>query len=148
MLIVFTIDYPLNHVTSEGVTELEEAVNEFILWNRREIVLDGPATPKDKEASLPMSQKDKEASPLTKSPPSVPRFNETLLPLSPKEKEASPLPETNPPPKQDLPPPSPYKTIHQDLGLDEPITCSNPTEKFFEGIKKQKMSAMSALAHH
>jgi hypothetical protein len=186
MLIVFTIDYPLNHVTSEGVTELEEAVNEFILWNRREIVLDGPATPKDKEASLPMSQKDKEASPLTKSSPSVPRFNETslplslkekeaspptsqkdkeaspltksspsvprfnetLLPLSPKEKEASPLPETNPPPKQDLPPPSPYKTIHQDLGLDEPITCSDPTKKFFEGIKKQKMSAMSALAHH
>jgi hypothetical protein len=95
------IDYPLDHVTPEGVNELGEAVNEFILWNWRGIVLDGPATAKDKEAS-----------PLTKSPPSVPRFNETSLPLSPKEKEASPLPETNPPPEQDLPPPSPYKTIH------------------------------------
>jgi hypothetical protein len=94
------------------------------------------------------SQKDKEASPLAKSPPPVPRFNETSLPLSPKEKEASPLPETNPPPEQDLPPPSPYKTIHQDLGLYEPITRSDPTEKFFEGIKKQKMSAISAPTHH
>jgi hypothetical protein len=129
------IDYLLNHVTPEGVKELGEAVNEFILWNRREIVLDGPATPKDKEASFPTSQKDKEASPLTKSPPSVPRFNETLLPLSPMEKEASPLPETNPPSEQDLPP------IHQDLGLYKPITRSDPTEKFFEGIKKQNMSA-------
>jgi hypothetical protein len=82
------IDYPLDHVTPEGVKELGEAVNEFILWNRHEIVLDGPTTPKDKEAS-----------PLTKSPPPVPRFIETSLPLSPKEKEASPLPETNPPPE-------------------------------------------------
>jgi hypothetical protein len=106
-----------------------------------EIVLDGPATPKDKEASLPTPQKDKEASPLTKSPPLVPRFNETSLLLSPKEKEASPLPETNPPP-------SPYKTIHQDLGLYKPITHSDLTEKFFEGINKQNMYAMSALAQH
>jgi hypothetical protein len=62
-------------VKAEGVKELGEAINEFILWNRREIVLDGPAMPKDKEAS-----------PLTKSPPPVPRFNETSLPLSPKKK--------------------------------------------------------------
>jgi hypothetical protein len=93
-----------------------------------------------------VTPKNTEASPLTKSPPSVPRFNETSLPLSPKEKEASPLSETNPPPEQDLPPPSPYKTIHQDLGLYESITHSDPMEKFFEGIKKQKMSAMSAWA--
>jgi hypothetical protein len=106
------IDYPLDHVTPEEVKELGEAVNEFILW------------------------KDKEACPLTKSPPPVPRFNETLFPLSPKEKETSLLPEANPPSEQDLPPPSPYKTIHQDLGLYEPITRSDLTEKFFEGIKK------------
>jgi hypothetical protein len=68
--------------------------------------------------------------------------------MSPKEKDASPLPETNPPLEQDLPPPSPYKTIHQDLGLYEPITRSDPTEKFFEGIKKQKMPAMFAPAQH
>jgi hypothetical protein len=41
------IDYPLDHVRPEGVKELGEAVNEFKLWNRHEIVLDGPATPKD-----------------------------------------------------------------------------------------------------
>jgi hypothetical protein len=29
------IDYPLDHVTPEGVKELGEVVNEFILWNRR-----------------------------------------------------------------------------------------------------------------
>jgi hypothetical protein len=88
-------------------------------------------TSKDKEALLPTSQKDKEASPLTKSTPLVPRFNETSLPLSLKEKEASSLPETNPPPEQDLPPPSPYKIIHQDLCLYKPITRSDPTKKFF-----------------
>jgi hypothetical protein len=49
------IEYPLDHVTPEGVKELGEAVNQFILWNWREIVLDGPASPKDKEAPLPMS---------------------------------------------------------------------------------------------
>jgi hypothetical protein len=32
------IDYPLDHVTPEGVKELREALNQFILWNRREIV--------------------------------------------------------------------------------------------------------------
>jgi hypothetical protein len=34
-------DYPLNHVTPEGVKELEQPVNKFILWNRCEIFLDG-----------------------------------------------------------------------------------------------------------
>jgi hypothetical protein len=41
------IDYPLNHVTLEGIKELEETVNQFILWNRREIILDGPTTPQN-----------------------------------------------------------------------------------------------------
>jgi hypothetical protein len=38
-----------------GVKEFGEAVNKFILWNRREIVLDGLASPKDKETLLPTS---------------------------------------------------------------------------------------------
>jgi hypothetical protein len=41
------IDYPLDHVTPEGVKELGEAINQFILWNRCEIVLDGPASPQN-----------------------------------------------------------------------------------------------------
>jgi hypothetical protein len=39
------IDYPLDHVMPEGIKELEESVNQFILWNRREIVLDGLTMP-------------------------------------------------------------------------------------------------------
>jgi hypothetical protein len=39
------IDYPLDHMTPEGIKELGVAGNQFILWNRREIVLDGPTTP-------------------------------------------------------------------------------------------------------
>jgi hypothetical protein len=38
------IDYPLDLVTPEGIKELGEAVNQFILWNRREIVLNDPTT--------------------------------------------------------------------------------------------------------
>jgi hypothetical protein len=90
------IDYPLDHVTPEGIKELGDVVNQFILWNRREIILDGLTTPKDNEAPLPMS-----------SPP-VPKFKEASLPSSPKEKEASTLPT------------SPVKVMpQQDLGYQE-----------------------------
>jgi hypothetical protein len=39
------IDYPLDHVMPEGIKELEEAVNQFIVWNRHEIILDGATMP-------------------------------------------------------------------------------------------------------
>jgi hypothetical protein len=99
--------------------------------------------PKDKEALLPTP------------PPSVPKFEEASLPSSPKEKEASLLP-TSPVKvmpqqelghqEQDLPPSSPYNTIHQELRLYKPNTHSDPTNKFFGAMKKQKMSTMSAPA--
>jgi hypothetical protein len=58
------INYPLDHVTPEGIKELGEAVNQFILWNRCEIVLDGPTMPQNQLMS-PLSQtvmpKDNEA---------------------------------------------------------------------------------------
>jgi hypothetical protein len=38
-------DYPLDHVTPEGVKELGQAINQFILWNRREFFLDGLISP-------------------------------------------------------------------------------------------------------
>jgi hypothetical protein len=41
------IDYPLDHVTPEGIKEIGEAVNQFILWSWREIILDGPTTPQN-----------------------------------------------------------------------------------------------------
>jgi hypothetical protein len=132
------IDYPLNHVMPEGIKELGEAVNQFILWNRCEIVLDDLTTPQN-QLMFPLSQtatpKDNEALVPTSSPP-VPKFKEASLPSSPKEKEASTLPSS--PVKvmpqqdlgsqeQDLPPSSPYNTIHQELDLYNPSTHSDPT---------------------
>jgi hypothetical protein len=38
-------DYSLDHVTPDGVKELGQDVNQFILWNRRGIFLDGPISP-------------------------------------------------------------------------------------------------------
>jgi hypothetical protein len=49
------IDYPLDHVTPERIKELGEAVNQFMLWNRREIVLDGP-TMTHNQLMSPLSQ--------------------------------------------------------------------------------------------
>jgi hypothetical protein len=99
--------------------------------------------PKDNEAPLPVSS------------PLVPKFKEASLPSSPKEKEVSMLPSSpvKVMPQQDLghqeqdqPPSSPYNTIHQELDLYNPSTHSDPTNKFFEVIKKQKMSTLSAPA--
>jgi hypothetical protein len=94
------------------------------------------ATPKDNEDPLP-----------TSSPP-VPKFKEASLPSSPKEKEASTLP-TSPikvmpqqdlgHQEQDLPLSSPYNIIHRELDLYNPSTRSVPT---------QKMSTLSAPAQH
>jgi hypothetical protein len=88
------IDYPLDHVMHEAIKKLGEAVNQFILWNRLEIILDGPTTPQN-QLLLPLSQtvmpKDNEA-PLPTSSPPVPKFKEASLPSSPKKKEASMLP--------------------------------------------------------
>jgi hypothetical protein len=100
------IDYPLDHVTPEGIKEVREVVNQFIIWNRREIILDGPTTPQNQLMS-PLSQtatpNDNEALlPMSSLP--VPKFKEVSLPSSPKEKEASMLP-TSPVkvmPQQDL----------------------------------------------
>jgi hypothetical protein len=101
------------------------------------------ATPKDNEAPLPMSS------------PLVPKFKEVLLRSSLKEKEASMLP-TSPVKvmpqqdlghqEQDLPPSSPYNTIHRELDLYNPSTHSDPTNKFLEVMKKQKMSTLSTPA--
>jgi hypothetical protein len=91
------------------------------------------ATPKDNEAPLPTSS------------PLVPKFKKALLPSSPKEKEAPTLPSSpvNVMPQQDLghqeqdlPPTSPYNTIHQELDLYNPSIRSDPTNTFFEVMNK------------
>jgi hypothetical protein len=104
------IDYPLDHVTPEGIKELGEAVNQFIMCNWREIVLDGPTAPQKQlmsSLSQTVTPKDNEA-PLPTSSPPVPKFKEVSLPSSPKEKEVSTLPS------------SPIKVMpQQDLGHQE-----------------------------
>jgi hypothetical protein len=144
-------------VTPEGIKELGEAVNQFILWYECEIILGGPTTPHNQLMSL-LSQtatpKDNEA-PLPTSSPPVPKFKEALHPSSSKEKEASMLP-TSPikvmpqqdlgHQEQDLPPSSPYNIIHRELDLYNLRTRSDPLNKFFKVMKKQKMSTLSAPA--
>jgi hypothetical protein len=145
------IYYPLDHVTHEGIKELREVVNQFILWDRHEIVLDGPTTPQNQLMSL-LSQtatpKDNEA-PLPMSFPPVLKFKEASFLSSSKENEASMLPLS--PVKvmpqqelghqeQDLPSSSPYNIIHQELDLYNPSTHSDPTDKFFEVMKKQNVT--------
>jgi hypothetical protein len=81
------------------------------------------ATPKDNKTPLPMSS------------PLVPKFKEPSLPSSPKEKEVSTLPSS---PVKVMPP--------QDLGMYNPSTRSDLMNNFFEEMKKQKMSTLSAPA--
>jgi hypothetical protein len=85
------IDYPLDHVTPEGIKEFGEAINQFILRNQREIILDNPTMPQNQLILLlsqTMTSKDNEALLPTSSPP-VPKFKEASLLSSPKEKEVS-----------------------------------------------------------
>jgi hypothetical protein len=48
--------------------------------------------------------------------------------------------------EQDLPPSSPYNIIHRKLDLYNTSTRSDPTNKFFELMKKQMMFTLSAPA--
>jgi hypothetical protein len=50
-------DYPLDHVTPEGVKELGQAVNQFILWNRHRIFLDGSISPQKQHIQLSQTPK-------------------------------------------------------------------------------------------
>jgi hypothetical protein len=45
-------DYQLDHITPEGVKELGQAVNQFILWNMYEIFLDGPISPTEAACTI------------------------------------------------------------------------------------------------
>jgi hypothetical protein len=83
-----------------------------------------------------------------------PMNKEASLPTSSLVKVMPPPPSlmTNPPPEQDdHPPSSPYNTIHQDLDLHKTKTHSEPTNQFFDAMRKLKSplgtsSAMYALA--
>jgi hypothetical protein len=84
--------------------------------------------PKDNEASHPSSTKGNEASMLPTS----------LVKVIPQQDLGHQ--------EQDLPLSSPYNIIHRELDLYNPNTRSDPTNMFFEVMKKQKMSTLSAPA--
>jgi hypothetical protein len=107
-------DYPLDHVTPEGVKELGQAINQFVLWNQRKIFLDGPislqkqriqlsqtltSSPADHALATPSGQQGL-ATPQMRSPHTEQEAPQQPLQSSPKDKEASqqPLP-SSPTPK-------------------------------------------------
>jgi hypothetical protein len=94
-------DYLLYHVTPEGIKDVEQAVNQFILWNQRKIFLDGPISPQKKRIQLsqtptsspvehalatPSSQQAAQQLP---SPHTKQEAPQQPLQSSPKNKEAS-----------------------------------------------------------
>jgi hypothetical protein len=107
-------DYSLDHVMPEGIKELRQAVNQFTLWNRHEILLDGSISPQKQRIQLsqtPMSSptdhalatpssQQTHATPQLPSPHTDQEALQQPLQSSPKEKEASqqPLP-SSPTPK-------------------------------------------------
>jgi hypothetical protein len=63
-------DYPLDHVTPEGVKELGHAINQFILWNRCEIFLDGLTSPQRQRIQLSQTPMSSPADHALATPPS------------------------------------------------------------------------------
>jgi hypothetical protein len=62
-------DYPLDHVMPKGVKEIGQAVNQFILWNRREIFLDGPISPQRQRVQLGQTPTSSPATHALSTPP-------------------------------------------------------------------------------
>jgi hypothetical protein len=97
-------DYPLDHVTPEGIKELGHAVNLFILWIWHEIFLDGPISPQKQRIQLSQTPTPSLVDHALATPsgqqvalqlPSPHTEQEALqqpLPSSPKDKEASQQP--------------------------------------------------------
>ena len=167
-------DLPLDHVTPEGVKELGQAVNQFILWHRRDIHLDGPVSSQNQRLQLsqtptssPTSHSIIPSPPIAHEalqPPSPPKSQDheiiqvqqarqEPLPSSSKDKDALQPPSPvkgmpGPPPKiqKEHPQPSSYKTIHRKLALYEPNTRSDPTDKFFEVMRSIKTTSQPAMS--
>jgi hypothetical protein len=83
-------DYPLDHVTPEGVKELGQAINQFILWNRHEIFLDGPISPQRQCLQLSQTPTSSPAAHALSTPPSQQEAQQ--LPTPPGQHEAQQLP--------------------------------------------------------
>jgi hypothetical protein len=161
-------DYSLNHVMLEGVKELGQVVNQFILWNRHEIFLDGPISPQRQRVQLSQTPT---LSPVAHALATTPGQQEAQqVPTPPSQQEAQQLP--TPPGQQEaqqlpcpqqqiaptekeapkdkeassvqgMPPPSssPHDTIHKDLGLYKTKPHSDPTDQFFATMRNLKSPA-------
>jgi hypothetical protein len=161
-------DYSLNHVMLEGVKELGQVVNQFILWNRHEIFLDGPISPQRQRVQLsqtltlspvahalattpgqqeaqqvatPPSQQEAQQLP---TPPGQQEAQQLPCPqqqIAPTEKEAPKDKEASS--VQGMPPPSssPHDTIHKELGLYKTKPHSDPTDQFFATMRNLKSPA-------
>jgi hypothetical protein len=105
-------NYPLDHVTHEGVKELQQAVNQFILWNQQKKFLDGPISPQKQRIQLSQTltsspadhalatPSDYQTAPQLPSPHTEQEAPQEPLQSSPKDKEAlqQPIP-SSPTPK-------------------------------------------------
>jgi hypothetical protein len=75
-------DYPLDQVMPEGVKELGQAINQFILWNQCEIFLDGPISPQ------------RQCIQLSQTPTSSPAAHALATPPGKQEAQQLPTPHT------------------------------------------------------
>jgi hypothetical protein len=83
-------DYPLDHVMPEGVKELGQAVNQFILWNRCEIFLVGLISPQRQHVHLSQTPTSSPVAHALATPPSLQEAQQ--LPTPPSQQEAQQLP--------------------------------------------------------
>jgi hypothetical protein len=124
-------DYPLDHVMPKGVKELGHSLNQFILWNQREIFLYGPVSPQKQRIQLsqtptssPMDHalatpSGQQAAPQLPSHTEQEALQQPLL-SSPKDMEASqqPLPSSPTPKDKEAPqlPSPPTETEKRSKG--------------------------------
>jgi hypothetical protein len=97
-------DYPLEHVTLEGVKELGQAVNQFILWNWREIFLDGPISPQRQHIQLSQTPTSSHAAHALTTPPGQQEAQQVPTPHTEIEGQQLPCPQQQTAQQQPSPP--------------------------------------------
>jgi hypothetical protein len=111
-------DYPLDHVTPEGVKELGQVVNQIILWNQREIFLDGPISPQ------------KQCIQLSKTPTSSPAEHVLATPSGQQATQQLPSPHI----EQEAPQQSLQSSSKDKEASQQPL-LSSPTPKVKEALQ-------------
>jgi hypothetical protein len=120
-------DYPLDHVTHEGVKEFGQVVNQFILWNRREIFLDEPISPQKQRIQL------------SKTPTSSPAEHVLATPSGQQATQQLPSPHPKRQASQQPLLSSPTPKVKEALQLPSP-----PTET--EALKDKEASLVQVMS--